>query len=72
MSTETAQAEAPAAGETLEASEFSSLLQKEFRPKSDQAKEAVESAVATLAEQALSKTTLVSDDVLASVEAIIA
>ena len=72
MSTETAQAEAPAAGETLEASEFSSLLQKEFRPKSDQAKEAVESAVATLAEQALAKTTLVSDDVLASVEAIIA
>ncbi|MCO8120414.1 type VI secretion system contractile sheath large subunit [Stieleria sp. TO1_6] len=72
MSSDSASTESQPEGATLEASEFSSLLQKEFRPKSDQAKEAVETAVKTLAEQALSQTSLVSDDVLASVEAIIA
>ena len=58
--------------ETLEASDFSSLLQREFKPKSDQAKEAVESAVRTLAEQALQYTTLVSKDVVKSIESMIA
>jgi len=53
-------------------SEFASLLQKEFRPKSDQAKEAVESAVRTLAEQALANTSLISDDALKTIEAMIA
>ncbi|WP_182869821.1 type VI secretion system contractile sheath large subunit [Stieleria mannarensis] len=72
MSTDEAASGQQAEGATLEMSEFSSLLQKEFRPKSDQAKEAVETAVKTLAEQALSQTALISDDVLASVEAIIA
>lgn len=72
MSTEEAASGGSAEGATLEASEFSSLLQKEFRPKSDQAKEAVETAVQTLAEQALSQTSLISDDVLKSIEAIIA
>ncbi|MEM6617726.1 MAG: type VI secretion system contractile sheath large subunit [Pseudomonadota bacterium] len=52
--------------------EFASLLQKEFRPKSDAAKTAVEEAVKTLAEQALVNTALVSDDALRSIEAIIA
>jgi type VI secretion system protein ImpC len=37
----------------VEASEFSKLLNQEFKPKTDQAREAVESAVKTLAEQAL-------------------
>ncbi len=36
--------------------EFDSLLKKEFKPKTDEAKEAVERAVRTLAEQALSQT----------------
>ena len=57
---------------TLEVSEFSSLLQREFKPKSDQAKDAVESAVRTLAEQALSNTAVISHDVLKSIEAMIA
>lgn len=57
---------------TLEVSEFSSLLQREFKPKSDQAKDAVESAVRTLAEQALSNTAIISHDVLKSIEAMIA
>jgi type VI secretion system protein ImpC len=58
--------------ETIEAGDFASLLQKEFKPKSDRAKEAVEQAVQTLAENALSNTALISNDALKSIEAIIA
>lgn len=65
-----AAAEAPT--ETLETGDFAALLQKEFKPKSDRAKEAVEDAVKTLAEQALAKTNLISDDAVKSIEAIIA
>ena len=53
-------------------SDFEDLLKKEFRPKSDQAKTAVEQAVKTLAEQALANTALVSDDALRSIESIVA
>ena len=52
--------------------DFAALLTKEFKPKTDRAREAVESAVQTLAQQALSHTTLVSTDALRSIEAIIA
>ena len=66
--------EAQAQGEagTLEASEFSTLLNKEFKPKSERSREAVEQAVQTLAAQVLSDTSLISDDVISSIEAIIA
>lgn len=57
---------------TQEGSDFSALLQKEFKPKSDRAKEAVENAVKTLAEQALADTALISDDAVKSIESIIA
>lgn len=57
---------------TLEAGEFTALLQKEFKPKSDRAKEAVEEAVHTLAAQALGQTALISEDAIRSIEAIIA
>jgi type VI secretion system protein ImpC len=60
------------AAATIEASELDSLLKKEFKPKTDQAKEAVQKAVRTLAEQALSQTALISTDVVQSIEAIIA
>lgn len=56
----------------LEMSDFASLLQKEFKPKSDKAKEAVETAVRTLAEQALRDTAVISNDVLATIESLIA
>ena len=69
---ETEQQKPQAEGLTLEGNEFSSLLQKEFKPKSDEAKGAVEKAVRTLAEQALSQTQLISSDVVKSIEAIIA
>src|SRR6188508_2368523 len=56
----------------IEVTEFDSLLRKEFKPKTDEAKEAVERAVRTLAEQALSQTKLIGTDVVKSIEAIIA
>ncbi len=52
--------------------EFNSLLQKEFRPKTDQAKEAVENAVKTLAQQALENTVTVSADAYRTIQALIA
>ncbi len=66
------QASTALAGVTVEGSELASLLQKEFKPKSDDAKSAVEKAVQTLAQQALSQTQLISGDVVASIEAMIA
>ncbi|GAA4342088.1 type VI secretion system contractile sheath large subunit [Pigmentiphaga soli] len=59
-------------GLTLEGSDFSSLLQKEFKPKTDEARSAVAAAVQTLAAQALSQTTLISTDVVKTIQAIIA
>jgi type VI secretion system protein ImpC len=70
--TSTAAAQPAAEVQALEVNEFSSLLQREFKPKSDYAKTAVEDAVRTLAEQALQHTTLVSRDVIKSIEAMIA
>ena len=52
--------------------EFAALLNKEFKPKSDDAKSAVEQAVLTLAQQALAQTSLISSDVLMSIESMIA
>jgi type VI secretion system protein ImpC len=56
----------------IETSDFSALLQKEFKPKTDTAKEAVTAAVQTLAEQALANTKLIGSDSLRTIEAIIA
>jgi type VI secretion system protein ImpC len=56
----------------LSSSEFGALLERDFKPKTDAAREAVEQAVKTLAEQALAHTRLISADVLDSIEAIIA
>ena len=58
-------------GTAFASSDFENLLKKEFRPKSDQAKSAVEQAVKTLAEQALANTALVSDDALRTIESIV-
>ncbi len=57
---------------SLEGSDLASLLQKEFRPKSDEAKNAVEAAVQTLAQQALSQTQLIGKDVVKSIQDMIA
>jgi len=64
--------EAPRVTDVTDFDEFSLLLQKEFKPKSDRAQEAVENAVKTLAEQALADTGLISDDAIRSIESMIA
>ena len=66
------EAQPQAAGATIAADEFSALLTKEFKPKTDHAKAAVESAVRTLAEQVLKDTAVVSDDVLKTIQTLIA
>ena len=66
------QAQTGAEAVAIEADEFASLLQKEFRPKTDRARAEVENAVRTLAEQALASTVVVSEDVIRTVEAIVA
>jgi len=57
---------------TLEDSDFASLLTKEFRPKSDAARDAVANAVQTLAQQALANTQLIGAEALKTIEGIIA
>lgn len=58
--------------ETAEFSDFGALLNKEFKPKSDHAQEAIQSAVKTLAAQALESSVVVSNDVVNTISAIIA
>jgi len=67
-----AQAQAGGAAPAVELNEFEALLNKEFKAKDPQRQTAVQTAVRTLAEQALSATALVSDDAVKSIEAIIA
>ncbi len=59
-------------GVTYDGGDFASLLKKEFKPKSNEAKSAVEEAVLTLAQQALSNTKLIGKDVVATINAMIA
>ena len=68
----TQQESTAAAGAMAEFDDFAALLQKEFKPKTDQAKSAVENAVHTLAQQALADTALVSSDVYNTIEGLIA
>jgi type VI secretion system protein ImpC len=60
------------AWEDLDQDSFASLLQKEFKPKSDNAKTEVEKAVNTLAGYALADANIISEDTVNSIEAIIA
>jgi type VI secretion system protein ImpC len=71
---EARQALDPAAvGQTsFDTSDFSSLLQKEFKPQTDRMKQEVESAVSVLARQALESSVVVSNDAVESIQAIIA
>ena len=47
-------------------------MQKEFKPRTEEAKSAVTNAVATLAQQALQNVVTISDDTYQTIEAIIA
>ncbi|NIF01131.1 type VI secretion system contractile sheath large subunit [Pantoea sp. Acro-805] len=69
---ETSQQQQPQGAVSFSQDEFSALLNKEFRPTSDQAREAVESAVKTLAHQALENTVTVSNDAYRTIQDLIA
>ncbi len=69
---QTAEVRPDAAGETYAGSAFSSLLEKEFKPRNERAKEAVENAVQTLAGFVLKDVRIVSEDAVRTIEAIIA
>jgi type VI secretion system protein ImpC len=60
------------AGVTFEGNDFAALLKKEFKPKTDEAKSAVEQAVQTLAQQALADVSLRSTDAVRTIEAMVA
>ncbi|MEW8286929.1 MAG: type VI secretion system contractile sheath large subunit [Candidatus Thiodiazotropha endolucinida] len=70
--TDTQQAEGKESTTGVVPDEFSALLQQEFKPKTERTKEAVTSAVQTLAEQVLKETSIVSDDAVETIEGIIA
>ncbi len=66
------QQQAEQVAERTELGDFQMLLNKEFKPKTDGAKNAITDAVQTLAQQALSDAVLVSDDAIRTIEGIIA
>src|SRR5579864_1387941 len=66
-----AQAGAPAPA-AAEINEFESLLNKEFKAREPQKQTAVQTAVRTLAQQALASTALISPDVTKTISAMIA
>ncbi len=67
------QAVAPTAlVETSDADSFSALLQREFKPKTPEALDAVQTAVKTLAEHALKDATIIASEALQSIEAMMA
>jgi type VI secretion system protein ImpC len=59
-------------GATQDAGDFATLLNKEFKPKTDAARQEVSKAVTTLAEQALQNAQLISDDTVKSLKEMIA
>jgi type VI secretion system protein ImpC len=66
------QVDAGVAEATRDPDEFSSLLKQSFKPRSERAATEVENAVSTLVEQALADTSLVKEDVLDTIEEMIA
>lgn len=61
-----------AAASAVEIDDFNALLSREFKPRSDQTRSAVEGAVKTLAEQALVNAVTLSDDAYKCIASIIA
>lgn len=72
MAAETQLQQQDRAAETRDPEAFSELLKKTFKPRSERAAEEVENAVATLVQQALEDTSLVKEDVLDTLESMIA
>lgn len=72
MASDPTQAAEAQPGSEIEFDDFSSLLEKQFKPKDDSAKNTISKAVGTLAQQALADTSRVSDDVYSTVDAMVA
>lgn len=72
MANETSQQVSAQVATEATSDEFSELLMREFKPRTDAAKDRVESAVRTLAEQALAGTTIMGHDAITSIESMIA
>jgi type VI secretion system protein ImpC len=72
MAAEVSRSEAVAPAETRQADEFADLLKKSFKPRTERAATEVENAVTTLVREALSDATLIKEDVLDTIEEMIA
>jgi type VI secretion system protein ImpC len=71
MATKT-QSDSSLAQVEFQGNEFASLLNKEFKPKTDEARGAIETAIQTLAQQALVHTNTISTDAYRTIEGLIA
>src|SRR5215216_7332824 len=58
--------------ETRDLDEFATVLKQSFKPRSDRAASEVENAVTTLVREALADATIIKDDVLDTIEGMIA
>ena len=60
------------AGALAELDEFSSILKQNFKPRTDTAAKEVENAVSTLVKEALADGSVISEDILDTIDAMIA
>jgi len=72
VATELSQEQAPAGTGYKDADDFSAILKQSFKPRSERAATEVENAVTTLVSQALADTSLIKDDVLDTLDEMIA
>src|SRR3954452_10104202 len=72
MATETVSEQRGGVVETRDPDEFANILKQSFKPRSERAATEVENAVQTLVNQALSDSSVVNDDVLDTIEEMIA
>src|SRR5436190_19956240 len=72
MATEPRTPQKEAVVQTKDPDEFASLLKQSFKPRTERAATEVENAVSTLVRQALSDQSVIKDDVIDTVEAMIA
>src|SRR5215470_5015565 len=70
--TETVAEQGGAVVQTSDADEFAAVLKQNFKPRSERAATEVENAVTTLVRQALADTSLIKEDVLDTIEEMIA
>ena len=63
------EAQAAEVGEAIELDDFAALIQKEFKPSTDERSNRIQQAVQTMAQQALSDSSVVGDDVYATLDA---